>query len=220
MLTLGIDDAGRGPVIGPMILAGCVLDKKVEKELVFLGVKDSKDITQKKREFLEKIIKEKAEAYKVVQVSPVEIELNAAEGIKLNEVEAIECASIINALNTGEKMKVVLDCPSPSLAKWGEYLKSRIKTLSNLEISCEHKADRNHVAVSAASILAKCAREREMDKLKKEYGPEIGSGYTSDSVTQKFLEKYAKKYQDKGIFRRTWITWKKAYDKASQKKLF
>ena len=61
MLTLGIDDAGRGPVIGPMILAGCLLKKDVEKDLQKLGVKDSKQLTQKRREFLSKIIKEKAE---------------------------------------------------------------------------------------------------------------------------------------------------------------
>ena len=57
-LILGIDDAGRGPVIGPMILAGCLIDKKDEKYLKSIGVKDSKDVTPKRREFLEEKIKE------------------------------------------------------------------------------------------------------------------------------------------------------------------
>ena len=78
-----------------------------------------------------------------------------------------------------------------SLIKWSDFLRARIKNLSNLEVSCEHKADRNHIAVAAASILAKSEREKEMERIREKYGEEIGSGYTSDPLTQKFLEKYA-----------------------------
>ena len=95
----------------------------------------------------------------------------------------------------------------------------KIKNLTNLEISCEHKADKNHISVAAASILAKSVREREMDKLKAKYGEEIGSGYTSDPATIRFLEKNAKKHKDSGIFRQTWATWKKASNNLSQMKL-
>ena len=95
----------------------------------------------------------------------------------------------------------------------------KIENLSNLEISCEHKADRNHIAVSAASILAKEEREREMDILRGKYDG-IGSGYSSDENTRKFLEKNLKKLEHKGIFRKTWKTWKKATSDSKQKKLF
>ena len=218
--NLGIDDAGRGPVIGPMILAGVLIDPKEEKYLKSIGVKDSKTVTQKRREFLEQIIKEKAKSFQVLITLPDEIESQNKAGIKLNEVEAIECAKIINELNKGEdKIKIILDCPSPGIQKWGDYLKTHVKNLSNLEISCEHKADRNHVSVAAASILAKCMRETEMTKLKEKYGSEIGSGYTSDPATQKFLAKYADKYKNDGIFRKTWITWKKAVEFLKQEKL-
>jgi ribonuclease HII len=218
--NLGIDDAGRGPVIGPMILAGVLLDEKEEKYLKSIGVKDSKAITQKRREFLEEKIKEKAETFEITLTFPDEIENQNINGVKLNEVEAIECAKIINKINKeNSEINVILDCPSPSLVKWADYLKIHIKNLSNLEISCEHKADRNHVSVAAASILAKCMREREMKKLKEKYGNEIGSGYTSDPLTQKFLTKYAHKYRNEGIFRKTWITWKKAVKVLEQEKL-
>jgi ribonuclease HII len=220
MLTLGIDDAGRGPVVGPMILAGCLINDETAKEFKKLGITDSKKLTQKRREILAEKIREKAETFEIIIISAPKIDQDNHDGIKLNEVEAIACASIINKINKGFKeIKVIVDCPSVSLIKWADYLKTRIKNLSNLEVSCEHKADKNHISVSAASILAKCTREKEMGKIKEIYGDEIGSGYCSDPATQKFLGKYASKHKDKGIFRKTWITWQKAHEKLRQRTL-
>lgn len=219
-LTLGIDDAGRGPVIGPMILAGCLINDETAKEFKKLGITDSKKLTQKRREILAEKIREKAEAFEIIVVSAPEIDQSNHDGIKLNEVEAIACASIINKINNGFKeIKVVVDCPSVSIAKWTDFLKTKINNLSNLNVFCEHKADMNHISVSAASILAKCTREKEMGKLKEIYGDGIGSGYCSDPATKKFLEKYILKHNNKGIFRKTWSTWKKANDKIGQRTL-
>jgi ribonuclease HII len=221
VMRLGIDDAGRGPVIGPMVLAGCLIDDKIEAEFRRLGVKDSKQLTQKRRECFEKIIKEKSLGFKIIMISPEEIDQKNKEGLKLNELEALAAAKIINRLNTGEKkMRVILDCPSTSILKWGDFLKTKINNLSNIEMVCEHKADRNHVSVSAASILAKSAREREIKKLKEKYGEGMGSGYPSDPTTKKFLENHGKKHKNKGIFRKSWKTWKKAHPNEKQKKLF
>ena len=170
---------------------------------------------------MEEKIKEKAETFEIVICYPDEIDFKNGEGVKLNELEANHFAQIINKINKGySKIKVVVDCPSPTISKWSDYLKTKIKNLSNLEVSAEHKADKNHIAVAAASILAKCAREREMALLKKLYGNEIGSGYCSDPLTMKFLEKHAHRHKDKGIFRKTWITWKEAIKKSGQQKLY
>ncbi len=223
-LILGIDDAGRGPVIGPMVLAGCLIDEATEKEFKKLGVKDSKQLTPKRRGFLADMVREKAKDFEVIVVYPDEIESNNLEGIKLNEVEAIACADIINKINAsqnnnGTRIKVVIDCPSTGINKWKDYLKTKIKDLSNLEIVCEHKADVNHVSVSAASIVAKDTREKEMAILKEKYGHEIGSGYSSDPYTVKFLEKHANKFKNEGLFRKTWATWKNASAKLQQAKL-
>jgi len=217
---LGIDDAGRGPVIGPMILAGCLIDEATEKEFKKLGIKDSKELTPKRREFLAVIIREKAETFEIALAYPNEIDENLTSGTNLNQLEAIKIAEIINKINKGkDRIKVIIDCPSVGISKWADFLKTKIDNLSNLEIVCEHKADKNHISVSAASILAKSAREKEMDKLKKIYGEEIGSGYTSDPSTIKFLEKNAQKHEDSGIFRKTWETWKVTINKISQRKL-
>jgi len=217
---LGIDDAGRGPVIGPMILAGCLIEKKLEKDFRKLGVKDSKLLTQRRREVLAKEIKEKAENFETIITSPEEIDKKKKGGLKLNELEAQHFAEIINKINKGDKkIRVIVDCPSPNIQKWSDYLKTHIKDLSNLEVSCEHKADRNHIAVGAASILAKSTRESEMKKLKEKYGTQIGSGYTSDPATIRFLEKYVLKYNKDGIFRKSWITWQRAFEKLKQNTL-
>ena len=155
-LILGIDDAGRGPVIGPMVLAGCLITEDTEREFRRLGVKDSKQLTRKRREFLESMIKEKAEAF-FVEVAPAsDIDGHNHDGINLNHVEANMASKIINEINKGfGKIEVVIDCPSTNRSAWRDSVRMKIDNLSNLEISCEHKADRNHVAVSAASILAK-----------------------------------------------------------------
>lgn len=221
MLVLGIDDAGRGPVIGPMVLAGVLIDESKFNELKKLGVKDSKVVTEKRREMLVLKVKELAESFEVIRIPPTVIDGKSGESrVKLNELEAKAMAEIINRINKGfSKIKVIIDCPSAGIESWTNYLKTRIKNLSNLEIICEHKADKNYVAVSAASLLAKSVREKEMDKLKKKYGDQIGSGYTSDPTTQKFLEKNAIKLENDGIFRKTWITWKNASQKLIQRKL-
>ncbi len=220
MLMLGIDDAGRGPVIGPMVLAGVLADEKTIRAFKRLGVKDSKLLTAKKREYFAEIIKQKAEFFQVELAFPDEIEKRNHSGIDLNKLEAIKMADIINKINKGlKKIKVIIDCPSPGIRKWTDFLKTRIHNLSTLEIVSEHKADKNYVIVAAASIIAKSIREKEMDKLREKYGKEIGSGYCTDPATCKFLEKYAAKHKKDGLFRKTWTTWKKACANLEQKKL-
>jgi ribonuclease HII len=220
MLTLGIDDAGRGPVIGPMVLAGCLIDDEASKEFKKIGVKDSKQLTQKRREILVQTIKEKAETFEVVVIHPAQIDGTEDARTKLNELEALACAEIINKINKGfSKIKVIVDCPSTNITKWSDFLKSKIDNLSNLEISCEHKADQNHISVSAASIIAKSLREKEMDDIRKKFGPEIGSGYSSDPLTQKFIETQGTKFKDHGIIRKTWATWRNSLAFKEQKKL-
>lgn len=220
MLVLGIDDAGRGPVIGPMVLAGVLLTTEVEKKLKKLGVTDSKKLTEKRREFLAEEIKKVAETFELSLAYPEEIDGTNGTDINLNKLEALKCAEIINKINKGfDKIKVIIDCPSAGINSWRDFLMTKIDNLSNIDLVCEHKADVNHTAVSAASILAKSLRESEMDKIKAKFGDEIGSGYCHDPLTCKFLEKNARIHENEGIFRKSWSTWKKACEKMEQRKL-
>jgi ribonuclease HII len=220
MLILGIDDSGRGPLIGPMIMAGCLIDSELEKEFKEHGVKDSKKLTDKRREILAEIVKTKALSYNIIVISPREIDGRTNAGINLNRIEAIKSADIINSTNKGfDKIKVVVDCPSPNIEKWTRTLKSYVDKKDNLEFVVEHKADVNHIACSAASIIAKSQREKEVRKIKRAIGKDFGSGYPSDPVTCKFLKDYAKEHRKDGIFRETWATWKNNCITKEQKKL-
>lgn len=223
MLILGIDDSGRGPVIGPMIMAGCLIDSELEEEFRKEGVKDSKKLTAIRREILAEIIKKKALAFRILIIHPREIDGRNNAGINLNRIEALKAGEIINKINKADKalnkIKVIVDCPSPNAKKWRSTLLTYIENKTNLQIFCEHKADINHIACSAASIIAKSMREKEVRKIKRKIGKDFGSGYTSDPVTQKFLKDYAKKHKKDGIFRETWSTWKNNEAIKEQKKL-
>jgi ribonuclease HII len=219
MLVLGIDDAGRGPLIGPMMLAGVLIEEKDERILKEEGVVDSKKLTHLVRLRRAETIKESAKGFHVVTTTAKQIDHSLHTGINLNTLEALKTAEIINKLNTKkEQIKVIVDCPSVNTKAWKATLMQYLAHPGNLEIYCEHKADVNHPSVSAASILAKVAREEAVAKLKEEYG-EIGSGYPSDPYTIAFLKKNGKLLKDSGIFRTTWATWKQLFPDAKQKTL-
>ena len=213
-LVLGLDEAGRGPVIGSLFICGVVFEEKDLSKLKVLGVKDSKLLLHKKRIELAKEIKKIAKKYKVVQVKPEEIDkaVNKNDGLNLNWLEAHKTALIINELNPD---KAVIDCPSPNIKKYKEYLLNLLKN-KEIELIVEHKADLNHTIVGAASILAKCAREDEMEQIKKKYG-NTGPGYTSNSITQKFVKENFDKHPE--IFRKSWSTWKNHDNAKKQHKL-
>lgn len=218
-LIIGIDDAGRGPLIGPMILAGVLLTREQENILRESGVKDSKQLLHPARVRLAETIKGNSINSHVVKSYPDEIDMAVESKTNLNTLEAKKAAEIINVLNGGkEKINVVIDCPSVNTKAWRAVLLRFIANPDNLDIKCEHKADVNHPSVSAASILAKVAREEEVEKIKKQYEKygNIGSGYPSDPVTKTFLKKHGKELENSGIFRKSWATWKTMFEKSKK----
>jgi ribonuclease HII len=219
MLILGIDDAGRGPLIGSMFLAGVLIRKEDEKELKAEGVADSKTLSHTNRMRLAGLIKDTSNNFKIVEATPEQIDHAVNSGLNLNTLEAIKTAEIINSLliNMKEPVKVIVDCPSVNTNAWKATLIHYLKE-KEIELHCEHKADANHISVSAASILAKCAREESLIDLKKKFG-DFGSGYPSDPYTKDFLKKSGKKHKDSGIFRKSWATWKAMYPENNQKTL-
>ena len=213
---IGIDDAGRGPVIGPMILAGILIDENEHDKVRELGVKDSKLLSASKRATIRRAILESYTSHLEIS-EPKEID----ESSNLNYLEAVKSAMIINKLSKGitEPIKVIIDCPSVNIESWTEDVKKLVDNKS-IQVISEHKADFNHPIVSAASILAKEKREEMLVQLKEELQVDFGSGYPADPKTKKFIEEnyYRKEY--KKIIRFSWNTVKRILKSKGQQALF
>lgn len=211
MLLIGIDDAGRGPLLGDMILAGVLIEQKNEQALKKLGAKDSKLLSHPERIRLASLIKKEVLSSLCVHATPTEIDEAVLGGENLNTLEARKMAEVINTLNDIKKeITVIVDCPSINIKVWREKLISFIHHPKNLTVLCEHKADANHPSVSAASILAKVEREEEVQKLKEMYG-NIGSGYPADPITKAFLQEHGSRLRESGIVRKSWATWQELF---------
>jgi ribonuclease HII len=217
MKLLGIDDAGRGPVIGPMILAGILIDETEYDKIKNLNAKDSKLLTLLQRKKIADQLRPNF-THKIVISTPEQID----NSDNLNYLEAIKTAQIINHLKkeTNEKIKVIVDCPSVNISSWQNDVQKLLENPENIILSCEHKADRDHPIVGAASILAKEKREEEIKKLKQRYNIDFGSGYPADPKTKNFITKNHNKKEFKEIIRFSWNTVKKLQKSSNQKKLF
>jgi ribonuclease HII len=215
ILICGIDEAGRGPVLGPLVMCGLLVKEEDEKGLVKLKVRDSKLLTKVKREFLFDKIKDISYKYEIIAIYPDEIDhaVNNHDGLNLNKLEARKSAEIINLLKPD---KAIVDAPSNNIKSYKQYLFELINN-KKIELILEHKADLNYPIVSAASILAKVTRDNEIEKIKKKIKIDFGSGYMSDSKTVNFLEKYYEKYPE--LFRKSWLPYRDIVNKKFQSKL-
>ncbi len=215
MYIAGVDEAGRGPVLGPMVMAIASIKKEDEFKLQAMGVKDSKLLSPQRRYELFNILKEICEI-ETIMVSPKEIdEAVLSTTDNLNWLEARAAAELVNRIKADV---VTLDCPSTNIKAYKDYITERLKDKKR-KIAVEHKADLNHLIVGAASIIAKVLRDEEIEKIRVKIGQEIGSGYSSDPKTQAFIKSnWNVKAYDKYI-RKSWDTWQRIHSKSKQKRL-
>ncbi|MBN2094553.1 MAG: ribonuclease HII [Candidatus Aenigmarchaeota archaeon] len=182
---LGIDEAGKGPVIGPLIICGCLVKEEDEEKLKILGVKDSKELTPRQREKLSEEIKQVCEDFFIAEITTQQ--LNSEMGIlNLNQIELARVAKIVNNF-LEKKPRVVIDSFEANTEKFAQKLRFLLKD-KETKIVSENRADKNHPVVGAASILAKVTRDSKIKDLHKTYG-DFGSGYPADPRTVNFLGK-------------------------------
>ena len=222
MIRLGIDEAGKGPVIGPMCIAGVCVTEEQENKLRILGVDDSKKLSAKKREQLAVSIKKYATAWYVYEVEPKRID-DLRKIMTMNEIMVLCFSKVMEELtiqaqnsrkdaNTSAFDIVFLDAADVLEERFAhrvkaEYSKKFEKEAEAVEFISKHKADTLSPAVSAASIIAKTHRDELIESIKKKENVDFGSGYPSDPKTKLFLEKWIKENDDfPDYVRKSWKT--------------
>lgn len=215
MLIAGVDEAGRGPVIGPLVIAGVMLEEADLPKLVELGVKDSKLLTPQKRETLVTQIKEHALVYHTVWLSPAEIDRVVESKRKLHKLNRLEAQAMAKVISILKPDTVYVDASDILADRFAEHIQENL-TFSPKIVS-EHKADLKYPVVSAASIIAKVERDKAISQLQQKHG-NMGCGYPSDPKTTKFLEDWIRKFGSYPDFvRKSWKTAKRIKGKTDSR---
>ena len=195
MLVCGVDDAGRGSVLGPLVIAGIVIKQTKVNQLKKQGIRDSKKLTPLARERLYKKIINIVDDYYVTRISPKIIDKSVFNH-SLNHLEAQYMAKVISKLSPSVAF---VDSCDVNPRRFGKEIS---KLTSHSKIKSYHHADSKFVVVSAASILAKVSRDRAITRLRKKYT--VGSGYPSDPKTKAFIKKSIKRNIPLTFIRKSW----------------
>lgn len=204
MTIAGVDEAGRGCVIGPLVIAGVIFEDHIVDNLPEIGVKDSKKLSAKKRGKIFHEVKELALDYAYFELSPPVIDKVVFRNVplrKLNYLETMAMAAVLRKLRPTEAHVDPCDVDSDRCAR---QIQSVIPF--KIDIICEPKADTKYPTTGAASILAKVTRDNRIAELRDLYG-DFNSGYPSDVKTQNFLREYFKTHSKCPDFiRESWST--------------
>jgi ribonuclease HII len=195
----GIDEAGRGSVIGPLVVAGVSLKKSKLDLLADLGLKSSKMLSRKTRANLFGQIIDSVDSICVLILSTNDIDSSVfLRG--LNKLEAEAMAEVINNIQPDN---VYVDCCDVNPIRYKNYLKKYIN-YKYCKLYSFHHADELHIVVSAASIIAKIVRDAQIYEIRKSHC-NIGSGYPSDKLTMRFIRNYIRRSGDTPTFvRKSW----------------
>jgi len=213
-LIAGIDEAGRGAVVGPLVIAGVSIEPEKEAKLKALNVRDSKLIAPARRKKLAKVLERIAKDIIIVKIDACRIDTYRKEGVNLNKLEAMRMADVANYLKADRNY---VDSPDVKPSRLKDFLSKLVR--HKTEFIVEHKADTKYRVCGAASIMAKVSRDEEIEKLRKKYGVR-GSGYPSDPRTIGWLKELKEKKKEfPDCVRRSWGTIKDLEKEENQSKL-
>ena len=204
MLVAGVDEAGRGCIIGPLVVAGVLVKEENLPVLRQLGVKDSKLLSPKKREALFTEVTRLAEKHHVVKLLPSEIDRAVECKRKLHKLNRLEAQTMTKIINVLKPDEAYVDAADVLEERFKQHIQEGLTVKA--KIISRHKADKLYPVVSAASIIAKVERDKEIEALKKVYG-DFGSGYLSDKKTLRLLKQWIQTHPEyPSCVRQSWKT--------------
>ncbi len=219
MLVAGVDEAGRGCVIGPLVIAGISMKEEKLAFLTGLGVKDSKLLSPKRRESLALKITRITERSHTLKLLPEEIDRAVKSGRRLHKLNRLEAQNMAKIIEVLKPDVVYVDAADVVPDRFKYHIQEGLSFKTR--VVSQHKADRIYPVVSAASILAKVERDKEISTLRRTYG-DFGSGYLTDPKTMIFLNQWLQNNREYPDFvRKSWKPARKAKNELGliQKKL-
>lgn len=201
----GVDEAGRGSIIGPLVIAGISIRKSKVSQLRRIGVKDSKMLTPEVRANLFRLVMDMADSYCIYIVNCTIVDNN----VFLNRLNKLEADTMVSVINNIKADKVYIDSCDVNPCRFKDYIKSHLLLSSKPKLYSLHHADSLNIVVSAASIVAKIVRDKQIQEIRKTHH-NIGSGYPSDWKTMLFIRGWVSKYKCAPHFaRKSWSPLKK-----------
>jgi len=212
-MRFGVDEAGKGPVLGSMFAAAVLADPDALPE----DVGDSKDISRDRRGEMAEEIRAVADQVAVAEIPVWEIDDEETDMNTLTvEAHARALSKVLSAVD-GTELSGYVDAGDTNAVRFGQRLRDRLD--GDVDLRAEHEADATHRIVGAASVIAKVARDAHVRALSAKYG-DVGSGYPSDPTTRAFLQAHVETYDElPDCARASWQTSKDALAAAAQASL-
>lgn len=199
-----------------MVIAGIVIDKKDEKKLKAMGVKDSKELSPRRREALAPQIENITRSVIVLRVPACKIDSYRAKKVNLDRIEAMKMAHIVDMCNA---KKVYIDSLGSKPNKFKQLILNHLSN-KKIDLVVENYADEIYPIVSAASVIAKVERDKVIEKIKRKEGFNFGVGYSHDNRTIQFVEKLIRERKHLPPYvRKSWITTQVLRESSWQRKI-
>jgi ribonuclease HII len=218
MWHVGMDEAGRGPVLGPLVVGAVAIPSADIEMLVEHGVKDSKDLTHKKRvklvEWFHLQVRERGWKFSLIVCGPERVDHGVqTTGLNLLEIELFSEALIEIRQQVPEPLTVLNDACDVNEQRFTDRIAARMPQWPwpDSTIHSEHKADSTYPIVGMASILAKVKRDQIIEQLTEEIGRPLGSGYPADPNTKAAIPDLLRGPEPHPALRWSWKTVSRAW---------
>jgi len=200
MRVVGVDEAGRGSFVGPLVVGAFAIDDSQLGSVRAAGARDSKELSPSARDEVYTRLQRLGDLTSVA-LSPRTVD-RAVRHHGLNDLEAEAFGTVIRRLGAEEAR---VDACDPNEARFGRRVSARVG--GGTRVIARHHADRDDPLVGAASIVAKVRRDRALARLRAVLGDGIGSGYPSDPQTVEFVRAYLRRADSAPVWLRvSWAT--------------